>query len=67
MRCRGPLAAAGPWPVAAVATDIVEITMPNRWMTSTIVAAVERDAAGAVTGLRASSPRIKDLRFRRVA
>lgn len=65
VRSRGPLAAAGPWPVAAVGPDIVEIAMPNRWMTSTVVAAVERDGAGAVTGLRASSPRIRGLRFRR--
>ncbi|BBK35453.1 hypothetical protein STAQ_05310 [Allostella sp. ATCC 35155] len=66
VRCRGPLAAAGPWPVTAVGPDIVEIAMPNRWMSSTVIAAVERDAGGHVAGLRASSPRIRELRFRRV-
>ncbi|MGE0718581.1 MAG: serine hydrolase, partial [Alphaproteobacteria bacterium] len=66
VRARGPLAAAGPWPIEAVAADVVEITMPARWLASTVVAAVERDGGGAVRGLRVSSGRIKDLRFTRV-
>ncbi len=66
VRARGPLAAAGPWPIEAVGPDIIELSMPNRWMNSTIVARVERNGQGQVTGLRASSPRIKDLRFERV-
>ncbi|BBK33704.1 CubicO group peptidase (beta-lactamase class C family) [Stella humosa] len=66
VRARGPLAAAGPWPIAAVGPDLIEISMPNRWMNSTIVARVERDQQGRVQGLVASSPRIKGLRFARV-
>ncbi|MGE0725748.1 MAG: serine hydrolase domain-containing protein [Alphaproteobacteria bacterium] len=60
---RGPHASAGPWPVTPVARDVIEIAMPNRWMTSTVVAAVERDGTGRAAGLRVSSGRIKDLRF----
>jgi hypothetical protein len=66
-RARGPLAAAGPWPIAAVGPDIVELSMPNRWMSSTIVARVERDGTGRAVGLTASSARIRNLRFERVA
>ncbi|BBK44186.1 D-aminopeptidase [Allostella vacuolata] len=66
VRTRGPLAAAGPWPVEAVAPGIIEVSAPNRWMNSTFVAEVERDGQGRVAGLRVSSPRIRNLRFDRV-
>lgn len=66
VRARGPLAAAGPWPVEAVGPDVIELSMPHRWMNSTIVARVERDGQGGATGLVASSPRIRNLRFERV-
>ncbi|MCC7272860.1 MAG: serine hydrolase [Alphaproteobacteria bacterium] len=66
VRARGPLAAAGPWPVTPVAADVVEIVMPNRWLTATVVAHVLR-GAGGITGLRVSSGRIKNLRFARTA
>ena len=59
---RGPHAAGGPWPVTPVGDDVIEITMPHRWMPSTVTAQVERNA-GRIAGLRVSSGRIKDLRF----
>ena len=65
---QGPLARSpSPWPVRALATDLVEITAPGYWMTSTLLARVRRDAAGQSLGLEVFSGRIRKLRFERIS
>ena len=55
------------WPVRALAPDLFEISAPGYGLTSTMLARVQRDAAGAVVGLEVFSGRIRKLRFTRVA
>lgn len=68
IQVEGPVVrAASPWPLRPLATDLFEISAPGYWMTSTMLARVRRDAAGAVTGLEVFSGRIRKLNFARVA
>ena len=57
---------AGPWPVEPVQGDLVRIPIPGLLPSWLDVEAL-RDAAGAVTGLRVSGGRVKDVLFRREA
>ncbi len=64
----GPLVTGGPaWPVRGVTSDLIEIEAPSPWLTVTQLAGIERDAAGAITGLAVSTGRIKRMLFTRVA
>jgi len=63
---RGPLSAAGPWPIRPLSGDHVEIVMPTRWLTAALVATLRRDGTGRPDGLVVSSGRIRDLALDRV-
>ena len=63
----GPLVTGGAaWPVRGVTVDLIEIETPSPWLAVTQLARIERNAAGAVTGLIVSSGRIKRMSFARV-
>ncbi len=63
---RGPVTRGGPWPVEPVGGDLVRIHWPGL-LPSWLDAEALRDAAGAVTGLRVSGGRVKDVLYRRQA
>jgi len=63
---RGPVTCGGPWRVEPVEGDRVRIPMPDL-LPSWLDVEVLRDAAGAITGLRVNSGRVKDVLYRRAA
>lgn len=63
---RGPVTRGGPWRVEPVQGDILRIPMPDL-LPSWLDVEAQRDAAGAVTGLRVSGGRVKDVLYRREA
>ena len=63
---RGPVTRGGPWRVEPIQGDILRIPMPDL-LPSWLDVEAQRDAAGAVTGLRVSGGRVKDVLYRREA
>jgi len=67
VNARGPVTRGGPWRVEPVQGDIVRIHTPDLLFSSWLDAEVLRDAEGAVSGLRVSGGRVKDVLYRRKA
>lgn len=62
----GPVAHAGPWPVEAVAEDVIRVWMPGALYRSWLDVRVVRDGGGAIGGLLANGNRVKNLAFARL-
>ncbi|MCB4820838.1 serine hydrolase domain-containing protein [Roseicella aerolata] len=64
-RVRGPLTAAGPWPVQPIEGDCIRLLTPATLFQGWVDAKLARDAAGRITGLIVSGARARGLRFAR--
>lgn len=62
---RGPVTAAGPWPVQPVEGDCIRVLTPATLFQGWVDATVTRDAAGRIAGIVVSGARARGLLFAR--
>jgi D-aminopeptidase len=65
VRVRGPVTAAGPWPVEPIEGDCLRILTPATLFQGWVDARLVRDAAGRIAGISVSGSRVRGLRFER--
>jgi D-aminopeptidase len=63
---RGPVAATGNWRIEALAEDVVRIHVPGTLWPAWLDTRVQRDGAGAVTGLKVNGGRARGVLYARV-
>ncbi|MFC7473296.1 serine hydrolase domain-containing protein [Dankookia sp. GCM10030260] len=65
VQVRGPLTAAGPWPVQPIEGDCLRILTPATLFQGWVDARLARDAAGRIAAILVSGSRVRGLRFDR--
>ncbi|TDH59435.1 serine hydrolase [Dankookia rubra] len=65
VQVRGPLTAAGPWPVQPIEGDCFRIMTPATMFQGWVDAKLARDAAGRIAALVVSGGRVRGMRFER--
>jgi D-aminopeptidase len=67
VQVRGPVTAAGPWPVQPIEGDCLRILTPATMFQGWVDAKLARDAAGRIATILVSGSRVRGMRFDREA